>query len=383
MILRSDPSSLVTVRGPTSADADFTASTDAVDEVAAGALTTTQTVDDAVFDVYDPATIDHQRRIVIEASGFPDLTYTNLDTAIGSLGDDRVVRRVQDGTCRILIRSGYVTRKVFCRLSRTDAAATNIFTHFVTGSLAKHISDATDALIVGQTSTHMPIFTSRNTSTGVYVRNASCWASSLNLTAYCPNRNAVAVSPRHVYAVEHAGVSGATLHFVTADNTTITRTVTGVQNIGPSNGSDGYATDMQVAILDSDLPASITPVKVLPANLAAKIPGVGYGIPALCTDAERRAHVHDLYSIDGFIWFRVPTNATRMGLYESIIGGDSGSPNFLLINGAPVLICSWTYGGPGSGAAAHLYLTEINAAMTTLGGGYQLTQVDLSGFPSY
>lgn len=383
MILRADPSSLITVRGPTAADADFTASTEGVDEIAAGASTTTQTVDDAVLDVYDPATIDHQRRIVIEASGFPDLTYTNLDTAIGSLGEDRIVRRVQDGTCRILIRSRHVKRKVLCRLSRTDAAAINTFKNFVTGSLARHCSDAIDTLIVGKTASHMPPFTSRNTSTGVYIRNANCWAAGINLTAYSANRNCVAISPRHVYAVEHAGVSGATLHFVTADNQTITRTVTSVQNIGPSNGSDDYATDIQIAKLDSDLPASITPVKVLPANLAAKIPGVGHGIPALCTDAERKAHVHDLYDIDGFIRFRVPTDATRQGLYEAIIGGDSGSPNFLLINGSPVLICSWTFGGAGSGAAPHLYLDAINAGMTTLGGGYSVSTVDLSGFPSY
>ncbi|MEN9841224.1 MAG: hypothetical protein RL376_1024, partial [Verrucomicrobiota bacterium] len=69
--------------------------------------------------------------------------------------------------------------------------------------------------------------------------------------------------------------------------------------------------------------------------------------------------------------------------YEEKIGGDSGNPAFLIINGQLVLLTCWTYGGGGSGTSVHNQKAAINTLMTTLGGGYQLTPVDLSAFPSY
>jgi hypothetical protein len=65
---------------------------------------------------------------------------------------------------------------------------------------------------------------------------------------------------------------------------------------------------------------------------------------------------------------------------------DSGNPTFALINGEAVLLSvhSTQDGGPFlSGHLPEGNYESINAAMTTLGGGYQLTPIDLSAFPTY
>ena len=66
-----------------------------------------------------------------------------------------------------------------------------------------------------------------------------------------------------------------------------------------------------------------------------------------------------------------------------IIGGDSGNPAFLVINGEPVLLGTLTGGGAGSITSLHDQLGLINTAMTAAGGSQQLTQFDLSGYTSY
>jgi hypothetical protein len=69
--------------------------------------------------------------------------------------------------------------------------------------------------------------------------------------------------------------------------------------------------------------------------------------------------------------------------YRDVIPGDSGSPSFVIINNSAVLLTQWTYGGAGQGDEDVYYAPLINAAMTELGGGYQLTEIDLSAFPDF
>lgn len=365
------------VRGPTAEGEDFTLSSTRVDEVISGTPGAIDTIDDSVYEPFDPATVDHQQRI--EVSGASEIrSVTNLDTAVGSLGEDWIVRRVTDGRCRILVRDRYATKKISVPLSRTAGQTGTVFQHFVTGSIARHCADAIDSRIAGKTAETMPLFAGG-------LRSAACWAADLDWTGYCTNVNATAISRRHVYSVEHISL-GSTAIFKTADDQTVTRTITSTTTVGPGNGTDGYATDIRIGLLDSDLPASIKHYKVPPANLiSVKMPGLANGIPSVCFDAQRKAHVHEwgLITSIGMGWFYWPTEATRSLFFESIISGDSGSPSFLIINGEPVLICAWTFGGGGGGVPIHLHLDAIDAAMTSLGGGYTTTVADLSGFPSY
>lgn len=75
-----------------------------------------------------------------------------------------------------------------------------------------------------------------------------------------------------------------------------------------------------------------------------------------------------------------PHNATRLGFYEPVVDGDSGSPRFLLIDDQLVLLTVMHYGGGGSGCFVTHYKTEIQNAMNSLCPGYILEEIDLSGY---
>ena len=74
----------------------------------------------------------------------------------------------------------------------------------------------------------------------------------------------------------------------------------------------------------------------------------------------------------------VPGDPTRLAFFEPLIGSDSGNPAFILFNGQSVLLTLWTLGGAGSGTSVTALKADINQLMGDLGGGYQLTEVDLT-----
>jgi hypothetical protein len=176
-----------------------------------------------------------------------------------------------------------------------------------------------------------------------------------------------------------------TIRFIQSDNTLVTRTVTGVLT---HPAFIPYYPDLQVAVLDSDVPAGIGFARVLPANYTLRMPATSNtrALPCLCLDQEEKALVTDVGIITDSVAFVSPftlNSAKRLEFYEEKVGGDSGNPAFFVINNQLVLLTVWTYGGAGSGTFVTSHISAINTMMTTLGGGYQLTQLDLSSFPSY
>jgi hypothetical protein len=145
--------------------------------------------------------------------------------------------------------------------------------------------------------------------------------------------------------------------------------------------------DTRIGVLDSDVPETVTFAKVLPDNWIDYIPSIAFAVPTLYTDQQEKALVSHLDKdlSASLIWFSVPaeTYTSRLALYETVVGGDSGNPIFLIINNELVLLTCWYYGGSGGGPNILTNKAAINAAMTTLGGGYQLTEIDLSEFPIY
>ena len=78
-----------------------------------------------------------------------------------------------------------------------------------------------------------------------------------------------------------------------------------------------------------------------------------------------------------------PTSGPRTAYYENFIMGDSGSPCFCILDSEAVLLTVVSVGNAGAGTSVAAFRDDINAAMTSLGGGYQLTTMDLSSFPDY
>lgn len=265
------------------------------------------------------------------------------------------------------------------------------FDDYIAGSLGKEVSDAVDTRINGlNAATAKPIYSTQNHNTSTYVRNTGCWVADLDLTSISPwnstegkNRAGVLISPRHILFAAHYQINnGATIRFIDNNNNVVTRTM--VNKLTHPDYTPYYP-DISIGVLDSDVPASIGFVKILPQNWSNYFPSLSatYRLPCLVLDQEEKALISELYSLGNSASFLVSNNATRAGFFENIILGDSGNPAFLIINDELVIITVWTFGGGGSGTSILVHKDAINTMMTTLGGGYSLTEIDLSGFTDF
>lgn len=254
-------------------------------------------------------------------------------------------------------------------------------------------------------SPYYPEFGTAILSQGDLLRNPSCWLAGFDLTAISMwnsegknRRRGTAISPRHVLFATHYTVApGEKIYFLTAANELVTRTITALTAVPDSE-------DITIALLDSDLPTTISPMKTLGADWTTYFPAGILDLPVIVMDqdATYRMSAGADYGERG-LGFDTLVFAPSMSLagnrfqyhyptFTAVPGyegwqsatqdGDSGNPAFIIIAGEPVLLCSlwFSTGGPSTAA----YATQINATMESLSpGGYQLTHPDLSGFNTY
>lgn len=327
------------------------------------------------------------------------LTRESSDTAviIPDASDPYRWTFVGNGTATIRLRTGSSSYTAVVTTSTATGATTDVVTGYVAGSLRAHIATAIDGQIAGKTpSAALPIYSTQDHVTPSYVRNTGCWGATYAsaLTALSPwnsvggNQYAgVLISPRHVLCATHWSVPvGATIRFVASDGTVVTRTISSILAL---TATQSLFPDLLVAKLDSDVPGTIAFARVLPSDWAAKLPSLAsYPVVCAATDQEEKLLVREVTAIPtstsyALTTFRSPADATRRSFYEDVVGGDSSNPAFLVINGQIVLLTCWTYGGSGSGTSVYAFKAQLNAAMTTLGGGYTLTDADLSSFTSF
>ena len=281
--------------------------------------------------------------------------------------------------------------------SQSSAGVTSTFLAFSATSAAQASKIVVDGMLAGKNpATDKAVFSSQNHGTGTYVRNPTFWANSIAQALTCSSpwnstgantRAGTLVSPRHiVFSTHYPILPGATIRFVTTGNVTVTRTL---------QSSVLVANDLTVGLLDSDVPGTISFARYIAIADYNKLPwptsfaeaaSNAWAVPLLGFDQEEKGLVMDarLGEPVGSSWGNlVPVDAQRLAFYEPLIGGDSGNPCFLLLGGQAVLLTVWLGGGPGVGTSVTYCATQLNAAMTALGGGYQLTPIDLSAYPSY
>ncbi|HUV65458.1 MAG TPA: hypothetical protein VMW24_16295 [Sedimentisphaerales bacterium] len=263
----------------------------------------------------------------------------------------------------------------------------------------------------------LTVFSTQDHATPTYVRDAACWAYGLDLTCISPwnsggsqLRAGVLISPRHVlFAAHYMLDDGCTIRFITQDNQVVTRTMTS-KLYDPAWATYGYP-DLAVGILDSDVPEGISFAKILPSDWEEYLPltpeddsgtvnAVVYlypelsrinGIPLMILDQEEKALVHEgricgpkTESVAGteitrnLMQWWMPRTVSRLEFWEDIAAGDSGNPVFAVVLDELVLLAVVTT--TLWGTALHLLQNTVNAWMTSLGGGYQLTPVDLGQF---
>lgn len=213
-----------------------------------------------------------------------------------------------------------------------------------------------------------------------------------------PRRCGTLVSPRHfIHADHYPLVGGNTIQFADRAGNIHTRTVTNAVRVG--------STDCRLGVLDQDLPASIRPAVVPPTSFLTKIPtDIGH-IPVVFYNQYGRFHASVIQTNPSSTWnntfsmyatgdahYRAdayPYGAAGelpgepwAAFYSRVLIGDSGSPQLILLPGQTILMSTF-FGIGGGGYSTVSLRSQINEAMTTLGGGYQLTDADFSGLKNY
>ena len=290
------------------------------------------------------------------------------------------------------------TRTVSVTLTLSGASVVEVIEGGVAGSARKALSDPMDdALIVANPATQQQVYTTQDP----YVRNTSFFLQGTHaeaLTCASPwnstggtQRAGTAITPRHAVCANHYPVPvGATIRFIASDNTVITRTVVQAGIVTTS------ALDAWMVLLDSDLPASITPCKLFPDGYETYLPAgattaAAAALPLLAMDFSENGIALDLITevneVGPKMNYGAPTIPHRLAFYDPIIIGDSGNPIFGVI-GSELWLLS-TFHGPGGGPFYGGLVTELNAMITTLDTlqgditGHTVTVGDLSSYTAY
>lgn len=378
-----------------------------------------------------------------------NFSITNLTPSVANLSGYKLTR-VTDGTVTLEITNGHTKKRVSGIISHVAATIpTATFNSYTVGSLRNHIKDEVLTRISGKsgdrplritngikdssaqyfsypTSGSLPsaavnqyIF-SNTDKLSSWVRNSGHILNGVDITGISAPRTygqdgwnggtcSTVISPQHIVSANHWHLEvGRTAYFVTADNQVISRVITSGARVG--------STDIWIGHLDSPLPASITPLKVLPSNFATYLPdsilvGNEYAfdtalpcymvfnstgdihllnyIFSKSMSSNQLLDVATICENNAQIFVLGPNRVWMISFTEILSFGNapqvgSGSPVFTIINGSPVvLFCLYIagYSGPG----LHYYVPEINATMTTLHGSaeYQLQHPDLSAFTAY
>ena len=293
-----------------------------------------------------------------------------------------------------------ITRTVSVTLTLSGASVVEVIEGGVAGSARKALSDPMDnALIVANPATQQKVYTTQDP----YVRNTSFFLQGTHaeaLTCASPwnstggtRRAGTAITPRHAVCANHYPIPvGATIRFIASDNTVITRTVVQAARIF----SNGQGTDSWMILLDSDLPASITPCKIFPDGYETYLPAgattvAAERLPLLAMDFSENGIALDLIRETSMtiptMGYGAPTIPHRLAFYDPIIVGDSGNPIFGVI-GSELWLLS-TFFGAGTGPFYGGLVTELNAMITTLDTrqgnitGHTVTVGDLSSYTAY
>lgn len=264
------------------------------------------------------------------------------------------------------------------------------------GVLDNHINSTILNLISNKDpSTDKVIYNTQNPYTNNFIRNTNCWLYGVgNISCASPaqmsgslwyQRAGTLISPRHVVLAKHYTIGvGYDLKFVADDNTVITRQLESMI-LDPNN-------DIAMYLLDSDVPNSIKFAKVLPKDHPTYLSQSTTHRYSVYFDQEEKA----LLGINTYLPYHpnppgyqnvvyvqnpqyinnaTPEDLSLQPWYETPISGDSGNPIFLIIDNELVLISTWTT--PVSGPAYCGLFDNVNNLMSQLGGGYQLTPIDL------
>lgn len=196
------------------------------------------------------------------------------------------------------------------------------------------------------------------------------------------------IAPCYGLTCEHAltGV-GTWVGFIDDNGALVARQVIAATNIVIS----GQFSDIELMLLDSDVPATVHPYKLLPLAVTnyivnpvtlqavSKHQDEGWGAGLLTGDILNTNGGNPFLQVD-----YSSTNYLGSGWNEAVTGGDSGCPTCILVGTNLVLMGHWysfgpiqsyVYAEPAINAMMHYFSTNYNLATD-----YQIQTIDVSHF---
>jgi hypothetical protein len=236
--------------------------------------TTTQVIKDVQFSV-DTKTPSHAAYDVAQVMPqfLPSWQLTSKSPDICSVVGNRVTK-VTNGTGELRLTGPHGFSKVLSITFSPGFDITYIWTGIVANSASANLSNPILSLLIAskQKNYYSPNYTLGATTVA---KNPNCWAAPLNLTGSAIStslgdenmsyNSGALITPRHWLGVQHWGSGennmgvGARLRFVGSDGTVHLRTVLR-RYLDASK-------DRIVSLLNSDLPATVTPFKFAAAPM--------------------------------------------------------------------------------------------------------------------
>lgn len=202
------------------------------------------------------------------------------------------------------------------------------------------------------------------------------WAYGINLTGVDNGvPRGTAITSRHVIYTKHYGFHGQvgqSIWFLTLDNRWISRKIIEVKYL--------ESADVAIARLETDLPGSITPLKVLDPEAFKLVPDL---VPVLRIEQKGKTLLVDKRGEGvwkpGNPFGTVLTNPPERAFaqyYQDMVRFDSSSPSILILRTQygvmPILYSLVTFGGVGSGPLVHQLIPQIQSTIASFGDAHQL-----------
>jgi PKD repeat protein len=247
--------------------------------------------------------------------------------------------------------------------------------------LASEMSKSFNTMISGLTASAATydLYSTASDASHSYIRNTNLWASNVDwscIPAYGGSGtsfNGVLLAPDILLQAAHAH-AGGTLYFVDASNNVFSSSVVSGSTLNVTGSKIDWREDIYLSRLYPPLPDNIKPAKLLPLNsfsgsyvnlLQSVITGSN-SIPVAHTNQFRTLKMKTLNGLsnNSVITVNFPTTGSPLFPWHSpVIGGDSGSPFFLIIDNMPVVLGVWylSFGSPN----ICNFMDEVNFVIST------------------
>ena len=294
-------------------------------------------------------------------------------------------------TCKSPTWQDSATRQIPVTVSRASGQTVRRLDSRVAGSLAAYLDAqvAARTALVAPTDKNRSLYSATNWAAKTATRNPASILADMDISPMVVMNSlsrekgqggGVLVTSRDVLLAHHyiaTWANGIEVIFLGKSGATHMRTIVDSRRVG--------TTDIRLCRLDSPLPGDVSVAKVFDGDIATRLPTSPRGFAAWTSGQERRVGVRYTAMGTGAQSYIASDMNPYTGQADPwaypIVTGDSGSPAFVFVDGAYVVIGLWTTAttGPMPGG----YLTECNAALAAMGGTATLTVTDVTGYTTF